>query len=136
VRDRHERVAVVGVEKDPVRQRLDPRDLAVEDVGLDGRSRTVSSRSSVSSCGTTPSRPRIAGPSSSGSIPSTSSVPPVGGETQPIIRIVELLPAPFGPRKPKASPFSTSKSIPSTAVSSPNLFTSPRAWISASALMT
>ena len=32
------------------------------------------------------------------------SVPPDGGETQPIIRIVDVLPAPFGPRKPKASP--------------------------------
>ena len=32
------------------------------------------------------------------------SVPAVGGETQPIMRIVELLPAPFGPRKPNASP--------------------------------
>ncbi len=44
------------------------------------------------------------------------NVPPLGGETQPIIRIVELLPAPFGPRKPNASPFCTSKSMPSTAV--------------------
>src|ERR1700730_14379475 len=57
------------------------------------------------------------------------SVPAVGGDTQPIIRIVELLPAPFGPRKPNASPRCTSKSTPSTAVSSPNCFTSPRAWI-------
>ena len=64
------------------------------------------------------------------------SVPAVGGETQPIIRIVELLPAPFGPRNPNASPRRTSKSIPSTAVSVPNLLTSSRAWMSgASALM-
>ena len=48
------------------------------------------------------------------------SVPPDGGETQPIIRIVDVLPAPFGPRKPNASPRSTSKSTPSTATSSPN----------------
>ena len=41
------------------------------------------------------------------------------GETAPIIRIVELLPAPFGPRKPNVSPRSTAKSIPSTAVKSP-----------------
>ena len=26
------------------------------------------------------------------------------GETQPIMRMVEVFPAPFGPRKPKASP--------------------------------
>ena len=64
------------------------------------------------------------------------SVPAVGGDTQPIIRIVELLPAPFGPRKPNASPRCTSKSTPSTAVRSPNRFTSPRAWINgAPALM-
>ena len=39
-----------------------------------------------------------------GSRPRMRSVPPLTGETQPIIRIVELLPAPFGPRKPNASP--------------------------------
>ena len=32
------------------------------------------------------------------------SSPPLGGETQPIIRMVEDLPAPLGPRKPNASP--------------------------------
>ena len=39
-----------------------------------------------------------------GSMPMTSRTPPVIGETQPIIRIVEVLPAPFGPRKPNDSP--------------------------------
>src|SRR5512134_2853579 len=92
-------------------------------------SRTVSSKSSVSSCGTTPSRARICGPFVAGSWPRMRSVPPLTGETQPIIRIVELFPAPFGPRKPKASPRLTSRSIPSTATSSPKRFTSPRAWI-------
>src|SRR5258707_8284113 len=58
------------------------------------------------------------------------SVPAVGGDTQPIIRMVELLPAPFGPRKPNASPRCTSKSTPSTAVRLPNCLISPRAWIS------
>ncbi len=48
------------------------------------------------------------------------SVPLVGGETQPIIRIVDDLPAPLGPRKPNASPRRSSKSIPSTAVNLPN----------------
>src|SRR3989440_3892568 len=100
-------------------------------------SRTVSSLSSVSCCGTTPRRPRIRGPSATGAMSRMRSVPAVGGDTQPIIRIVELFPAPFGPRKPNASPRCTSKSIPSTAASSPNFFTSPRAWISgALALMT
>ena len=55
------------------------------------------------------------------------SSPPLGGETQPIIRMVEDLPAPLGPRKPNASPGRTSTSMPSTAVKSPNRFTSPRA---------
>ena len=39
--------------------------------------------------------------------------------------MVEDFPAPFGPRKPKASPRSRSKSIPSTAVKLPNLFVRP-----------
>ena len=47
-----------------------------------------------------------------GSRPRMRSSPPVGGETQPIIRIVEDLPAPFGPRKPNASPGRTSTSMP------------------------
>ena len=94
-------------------------------------SRGRSARSSrVSSCGTTPSRARMRGPSSRGSRPSTRSVPPVTGETQPIMRMVEDLPAPLGPRKPNASPRWTSTSMPSTAVKSPKRFTSPRAWIS------
>ena len=94
-------------------------------------SRTVSSKSSVSCCGTTPSRARICAPSVAGSLPRIRSVPAVTGETQPIIRIVELLPAPFGPRKPNASPCLTSRSMPSTATSSPKRLTRPRAWIMA-----
>ena len=38
-------------------------------------------------------------------------MPSVTGETQPIMRIVDVFPAPFGPRKPKASPRWRSKSI-------------------------
>ncbi len=60
------------------------------------------------------------------------SSPPVGGDTQPIIRIVEDLPAPFGPRNPNASPRYRSKSIPSTAVKLPNLLVRPRARTSTS----
>src|SRR5690349_7449280 len=95
-------------------------------------SRTVSSMSSESSCGTTPSRARMSGPFFTGSRPSTRKVPPLGGETQPIMRMVELLPAPFGPRNPNASPFCTSKSISSTATRSSKRLTSPRAWTSGS----
>src|SRR5215475_8317788 len=58
------------------------------------------------------------------------SSPALGGDTQPIIRMVDDLPAPFGPRKPNASPRCRSKSIPSTAVKPPNRLTRPRARIS------
>ena len=78
-------------------------------------SRTVSSRSRQSSCGTTPIRARISGPCTAGSMPSTRRVPAVAGEIAASIRIVEDLPAPFGPRKPNASPRPNSKSMPSTA---------------------
>jgi len=58
---------------------------------------------------------RILGPSRRGSKPSTRSSPPDGRDTQPIIRIVEDLAAPFGPRNAKASPRRTSTSMPPTA---------------------
>ena len=61
-------------------------------------------------------------------MPSTRSVPRGRRATRtPIIRIVEVLPAPFGPRNPNASPGATAKSMPSTAVKSPNRLTRPRA---------
>src|SRR2546430_7660553 len=84
--------------------------------------------SSVSDWGTTPIRALIRGPSAAGSMPRTRSVPPVAGDTHPIIRIVELLPAPFGPRNPNASPRWIAKSMPSTATKPPNRFVS--AWAS------
>ena len=46
------------------------------------------------------------------------------GDTQPIIRIVELLPAPLGPRNPNASPGWITKSMPSTATKPPKRFVS------------
>src|SRR5437588_10831595 len=95
-------------------------------------SRTLSSMSSVSSWGTTPTRARIRGPSTAGSRPSTLRVPAVTGEVLPIIRMVEVLPAPLGPRKPNASPLATSKSMPSTATRSPKRLVRPRAEISGS----
>src|SRR6185295_6504680 len=48
-------------------------------------------------------------------IPSTSSRPEVGGSAHEIIRIVVVLPAPFGPRKPKHVSAGTSKLIERTA---------------------
>ena len=74
--------------------------------------------------------PGSRGPCVAGSIPITLSVPSLIGETQPIIRIVDVLPAPFGPRKPNDSPRATSKSMASTATNSPNRLVSPRAWMS------
>src|SRR5437763_9842031 len=97
-------------------------------------SRTVSSLSRVSCCGTTPRRARMRCPSFIGSSPRMRSVPPLEGETQPIMRIVELLPAPFGPRKPNASPGSIAKSMPSTATKPAKRFVS--AWASMSGTVT
>ena len=57
-------------------------------------------------------------------------MPSLTGETQPIIRIVEVLPAPLGPRKPNDSPGATSKSMASTAVKAPKRLVRPRAWMS------
>src|SRR5215469_17189130 len=44
------------------------------------------------------------------------AVPDVGGRKQVNMRMVVVLPAPFGPRKPTICPFSTEKEIWSTAV--------------------
>src|SRR3954469_18600360 len=48
-------------------------------------------------------------------MPRIRSSPPLTGETAAIIRIVEDLPAPLGPRKANASPRRTSRSMPLTA---------------------
>ena len=47
--------------------------------------------------------------------PATRAVPDVGLASVHRILIVVVLPAPFGPRKPKVSPLATSKSMPRTA---------------------
>src|SRR3989337_1543003 len=96
-------------------------------------SRTVSSVSRLSCCGRTPSCAGRRRRSAAGSRPRTRRVPPEIGETQPIMRIVEVLPAPLGPRKPKDSPGATSKSMASTAVKSPKRLVSPRAEMSEAA---
>ena len=70
-------------------------------------------------------------------MPWTVSVPEVSGDTQWIMRTVEVLPAPFGPRKPKHSPSLISKEMRSTALNLPYFLQSLRAvmmvfmaWIS------
>src|SRR5687768_9440235 len=57
------------------------------------------------------------------------SSPELTGDTAAIIRIVEDLPAPLGPRKPNASPRRTSTSMPLTASKSPNDLWRPTAEI-------
>src|SRR5208283_5756902 len=47
--------------------------------------------------------------------PQTLAVPEVGGRKQVRTRIVVVLPAPLGPRKPTICPLSTSKEMLSTA---------------------
>src|SRR5918997_6785037 len=63
-------------------------------------------------------------------MPRTRSSPPVTGETQAIMRIVVVLPAPLGPRKPNTSPRCTVKSTPSTATSRPKRLLSAVALMS------
>src|SRR5260370_3198273 len=73
-------------------------------------------------------RDRMREPSFAGSMPRTLSVPPLNGLMHAIIRMVDVLPAPFGPRKPNDSPLAMLKSTPSTATKSPKRLTSP--WAS------
>ena len=70
-------------------------------------------------------RARIRGPSVAGSIPSTRSDPSLTGLMHEIIRMVDVLPAPLGPRNPNDSPLEMVKSTPSTATKSPKRFTRP-----------
>ena len=51
--------------------------------------------------------------------PAITAVPFVGGRKPVSMRIVVVLPAPFGPRKPTTSPFPTENETSSTASTSP-----------------
>src|SRR5947207_14158891 len=55
--------------------------------------------------------------------PFTRMRPEVGLSRPAMIRIVVVLPAPFGPRKPWISPGATSRLTPSTAVKAPYFLT-------------
>src|SRR6185369_6774463 len=55
--------------------------------------------------------------------PSMRTRPEVGLSSPAMIRIVVVLPAPFGPRKPWISPGATSRLTPSTAVKPPYFLT-------------
>ena len=63
------------------------------------------------------------------SIPMTVAVPEVGSSMVESIESVVVLPAPFGPRRPKISPCSISKLIRSTATRSPKRRVRSAAWI-------
>src|SRR6266404_6278151 len=61
--------------------------------------------------------------------PATSAEPVEGGRKQVSTRIVVVLPAPLGPRKPTIWPFSTSKEMLSTATLRAYRFVSPSTLI-------
>src|SRR5436309_4842582 len=75
----------------------------------------------------TPIRSLMRRPSIHARIPRTVSSPSLGGDELEIIFIVVVLPAPFGPRKPKHSFDLTVKSMPRTASNEPYSLRSPRA---------
>ena len=58
--------------------------------------------------------------------PSSSTVPASGAVSPSQISMVVVLPAPFGPSRPKHSPRVTSRSRPSTATTSAKALRSPR----------
>jgi len=62
----------------------------------------------------------------------TRAPPLVGSITPHSMRMVVVLPEPFGPRKPKISPFLTVRSMPSTAAKSPNVLRMPDTTIASS----
>src|SRR5512144_2720890 len=79
-------------------------------------------------CGAVPIRMRTDSRVGSRS-PSTVTEPASGFKAPTIMRIVVVLPAPFGPRRPNASPRGMSKETPSTATVAPNAFRRSRTWI-------
>src|SRR2546426_4530426 len=85
---------------------------------------TFSPSSKLSCCCTTPIRSRIFRPSVRRSWPKIVARPEVGCNRVVSILIVVVLPAPFGPRKPKTSDRSISNETRSTATLSPKRFES------------
>ena len=57
--------------------------------------------------------------------PATVAVPAVGGNSVVSILMTVVLPAPFGPSKPKTSPWATVRFKPSTAFKLPNRRVNP-----------
>src|SRR4051812_43200867 len=74
----------------------------------------------------TPMRGLMASASRATSTPRTDTSPPSGSRSPSRISTVVVLPAPFGPSRPKISPLATSKSMPATAWTSPYRLVRPR----------
>ncbi len=73
-----------------------------------------------------PIRVRIRSGCRTASLSSTVIVPSVGAIDPVSIRIVVVLPDPFGPRNPNTSPQATSNVMPSTAANVPYLLVTSR----------
>ena len=86
-------------------------------------SRPVSSSSTVADWAVNPIFFRTSAGSETTSWPATRAVPEVGGLRVVIIRIVVVLPEPFGPSNPRTVPVGTVNEMSSTAVKSPNRLT-------------
>src|ERR1700677_3013739 len=97
-------------------------------------SAAVSSGSTVRSCGTQPTWRRTATGSAVTSSPATRAVPDVGRSSVRRMRIVVVLPAPFGPSSPKISLLPTSKLAPSSALVEPKSLVRSLTWTAGSAL--
>ena len=87
----------------------------------------VRSSSTDAYCPVTPTSWRTRCGSRATSTPNTRACPASIGSSVASMRSIVVFPAPFGPRTPKISPWRTSRSMPSTARSSPNVLTSPLA---------
>src|SRR5262249_42551689 len=85
----------------------------------------VRSSSTDAYCPVTPSSWRTRCGSRATSTPNREARPSSIGNSVASILSIVVLPAPFGPRTPKISPWRTSRSIPSTARKSPNDLTNP-----------
>lgn len=79
----------------------------------------MNSSSRLSNCGTTPIRTRAKVARTGSGSPSTVILPASGRTMPRTIRAIVLLPAPFGPSRPKHSPGATANDSPLTAILSP-----------------
>ena len=95
-------------------------------------SRPVRFSSTEAYCPVTPSSWRMTWGCRRTSTPNSWASPPSIGSRVASICSIVVLPAPLGPSTPNTSPRCTSRSMPSTARTSPKVLTSPRACTAAS----